>query len=170
MTEKNIVLIGMSGAGKSSVGRIVARNLNMEFIDIDNEIEKDEKMLISEIFECYGEEYFRKKEADIINRYSFKKGIVIATGGGVVLNNDNIINLKKSGIIFYIKRDINLILNTASKDIRPLFKKGDSYVIELFEKRKNLYENAAMFSVTNESDKWSAANEICKIYKEVNEK
>ena len=92
--KENIALIGFMGSGKSTVGKNLARSLEMKFIDIDKEIVKIEQRSIESIFNLNGEEYFRKLERNIIEAESKDNNIVIATGGGVIIDNHNIKKLK----------------------------------------------------------------------------
>jgi len=94
---KNIVLFGFMGTGKTAAGKEVARRLNMKFVDMDDVIEEKEGCSISEIFAQKGEDYFRQVEAEVARGFSAKEGLVIATGGGVVLNPDNVRSLQSSG-------------------------------------------------------------------------
>ncbi|MFR7510805.1 MAG: shikimate kinase [Muribaculaceae bacterium] len=95
--DKNIVLIGFMGSGKTSVGKRLSLVLKREFIDTDDFIEKREGMTINEIFKEKGEEEFRKIERELYKRFSTPKKKIIATGGGVIKNSANIANLKKGG-------------------------------------------------------------------------
>ena len=101
--DKNIVLIGFMGSGKTSVGKRLSLVLKREFIDTDDFIEKREGMTINEIFKEKGEEEFRKIERELYKRFSTPKKKIIATGGGVIKNPANIANLKKGGVIVYLK-------------------------------------------------------------------
>ena len=117
-SRENIVLIGMPGCGKSSVAKLVAKKTGREFFDTDTEIENREGKSIPEIFKANGEEYFRNTEAQITAEISKKNGCVISTGGGCVLNRENLLALRQNGRLFLIERDINLL---ATKG-RPLSK------------------------------------------------
>lgn len=102
--KKNIVLIGMMGAGKSTIGHLLDEKLHdFLYLDIDKEIEKLAQKHIPEIFARYGESHFRQLEHDMIEKYSNYHNQVISTGGGVVENPDNIKLLKKNGVVFYLK-------------------------------------------------------------------
>ena len=116
--RENIVLSGMPGSGKSTVGKILANALNKAFTDTDEEIVKKEKIAISAIFEKHGEEYFRILESEVIKEISLEcSGSVIALGGGVVLRIENVEELKKNGRIYFLNRPIDDIVPTAD---RPL--------------------------------------------------
>lgn len=132
--KQNVILIGMPSAGKSTVGKEVARALNMEFIDTDAEIEKSANMTIPEIFERFGEEYFRKLESQVLKEVCKFTGRVIATGGGIIKDNNNLFPMQSNGKTFYLKRDLNKLLC----DNRPLSK--DKNAIEkLYLDRKEKY-------------------------------
>ena len=105
MKMKNIVLIGMPGCGKSTIGEILAEKLEMFFLDIDTYIEESTNHTITEIFKN-GEPAFRDIEAKVVIELSKKSPAVISTGGGVIKRYENIINLKRNGLIIYINRPI----------------------------------------------------------------
>ena len=134
-SKENIVLTGMPGSGKTAKGRIVAEKLGREFCDIDEIIVKEEGKPISKVFKLYGEEYFRKKEAQVIERLSAQNGIVISTGGGSILRSDNVKNLKKNGRIYFINRPLEDIKPT---DDRPLSSNYEA-LKKRFEERYPLY-------------------------------
>lgn len=127
--KQNLVLIGMPGCGKSTIGKAVAEILGKEFIDSDNEIVKKEGITIPEIFEFKGEKGFREIESRVIAELSLKQGAVIATGGGAILNKRNVDLLKGNGTVVFIDRPLEQLVTT---DDRPL-----SSNRELLEKRYN---------------------------------
>lgn len=150
----NIVFVGMPSAGKSTIAKELSKLLNRQFVDIDSLIEEKENMKIPQIFETFGEEYFRKLEHDIIKEISKKTNLVIATGGGAILDKENIINLKQNGLILFIDRPIeNLIVGGN----RPLSKDEDA-IKKLYDDRYNLYLNASDFVVENNGDINKALN------------
>lgn len=116
-SKQNVVLVGMPGCGKTTVGKKIAKLLDREFIDTDDEIVKNQNISIPEIFERVGESGFREIETDIINEVSKKQGAIIATGGGAVLKNDNVNMLKQNGRLYFINRSLEDIPATES---RPL--------------------------------------------------
>ncbi|MCR4742916.1 MAG: AAA family ATPase [Treponema sp.] len=126
--KENIVLVGMPACGKTTVGKAIAKLLNRQLIDSDAEIVKVEGREISEIFAKEGEEYFRKVESQVIAQLSEKTSSVISTGGGAVLNPQNVKNLKKNGKIYFINRPLEELLPTedrptanSSEKIRGLY-------------------------------------------------
>ncbi|MBI5207500.1 MAG: shikimate kinase, partial [Candidatus Firestonebacteria bacterium] len=108
----NIILIGFMGTGKSSIGKLLAKKKNKQFVDIDEEIEKSENLSITEIFNNYGEDYFRDLESKYLQRIiEQKKDCVIACGGGVVLKEKNINLLKKNSVVILLSAETEVIYN-----------------------------------------------------------
>ena len=105
MNNKKIYLVGSMGSGKSSIGKLLAKRLDIPHYDLDKTIESNEKMSISKIFDIHDENYFRKLEAAALNQYSKKNKFVISTGGGCILDENNQ-KILKSGLVIYLK--INL--------------------------------------------------------------
>ena len=133
--KQNIVLIGMPSCGKTTSGKLLAQELGKEFIDTDLEIVKKAGMQIPEIFEKFGEEYFRNLESEVIKELSVKQSLVIATGGGAVLRPENVDALRQNGKIIFIDRPLDMLITT---DDRPL-----SSSRELLEER--YYERYATY-------------------------
>ncbi|MBR1968601.1 MAG: hypothetical protein IKA11_04320 [Clostridia bacterium] len=154
----NIVLIGMPGSGKTTVGKALAELLGREFIDTDLEIEKRENRDIPLIFKENGEEYFRAAESAVLKEVGLMTGKVIATGGGVIKNKDNYFPLKSNGVIFWIKRDLSAL----PTDGRPLSKDVET-LKKLFDERKDLYAFFADEIIENDTD-------IEKVVKEITDK
>jgi shikimate dehydrogenase len=142
LRNANIVIIGMPGCGKSSVGKAVAEKLGREFTDTDSLIEASSGKSIPEIFANEGEEVFRDIETREIRECSKKLGNVTATGGGAVLREINRNCLKQNGIIVYLRRPIEHL----SQNGRPL-SSGFDAVKKLYEERKHIYETFADFTV-----------------------
>ncbi len=156
----NIVLVGMPGSGKSSVGKRVAQILDREFFDTDAQVEK-EGVKIPEIFEKFGEETFRAKETNAVKNVCSLSGKVVATGGGAVKKSQNVDFMKSNGIVFLINRDIDKL----DSEGRPLSKGGKDAILKLYEERKDLYKNAADFEVSND-DIQECARQIVEIFEE----
>lgn len=141
----NIVLIGFMGSGKSSVGKVLAKKLYKNFMDVDSIIEAEQNSSITEIFENKGEEYFRSLEQKCINELTQKKGQVIATGGGLPIYS----SLSEKSLIIYIDADFDVILErlpAKERDKRPLLQ-DESRAKALFDQRINTYKEQANFSV-----------------------
>lgn len=146
MVEKNIALIGFMGSGKSSVGQSICEKLNINHIDTDFLIEKNMKMKISEIFKKYGEEKFREIEKDTIKGLKDNKNCIISCGGGVILNKENIINLRNNFILILLEASAEVILDRIKTDTsRPILSSNmDLKTIKKIKlQRKEAYFNSA---------------------------
>jgi len=142
----NIFLVGPMGAGKSTVGRQLAKVLKRSFYDSDREIEKRTGVSISWIFEMEGEQGFREREKKVIAELTCLKNIVLATGGGAILADENRRALRAQGHVVYLAASEEQLLKRTSKDKnRPLLQTEDpkKKIIELLEKRDPLYQNVA---------------------------
>lgn len=146
----NIVLIGFMGTGKTSSGKKVAEQLGMTFIDMDHVIEERQNRKISDIFETDGEPYFRQLEFELAKELSGKDNLVIATGGGIVLNQENIENFKASGTVICLSANPQTILERVAKEThRPLLEGDEKMkkILGILESRKELYG-----AITNQID------------------
>lgn len=165
--HRNIVLVGFMGSGKTSVGKILAKKLNLKFFDTDSIIERATGMKISEIFARFGERRFRDLESELVELLSKKKGAVISTGGGVVVRQRNIENLRKSGVIFWLKASEETIYQRirGCKD-RPLLQVENPVqrIRELLNKRASLYERADYTVETDGFTPEEVADRIIKHY------
>lgn len=145
MTKKNIVLIGFMGSGKSLTSNKLAGVLKRKVFSTDKLIEEREGRVISDIFRDSGEAYFRKVEKEVVQAVSEQTGIILDCGGGVVLDSENMANLKKNGLVFYLSAPPQRIYNNIKgQKHRPLLDVEDppSRVRELLEARKPYYEQA----------------------------
>ena len=142
---ENIVLIGMPGCGKTTVGKALAEKLGRKFVDADAEIAKKANMSIPEIFAKEGEEGFRSREIKVLSELGKQSGLVIATGGGCVTQAVNHSNLHQNGRIFWLKRQISQL----PTDGRPLSQKGN--LEEMYRIRKPLYESFADVIIESET-------------------
>lgn len=115
--KQNIVFVGMPSSGKTTVGKIVAEKLSRQFLDTDSLIEDKTGMTPAQIIKTHGEKTFRSIESEVINVVSKLSGVVIATGGGAIINDDNIENLRKNGLIWFIDRPIQNLITSSD---RPL--------------------------------------------------
>lgn len=152
--ETNISLVGMPGAGKTTVGRILAEKLGMGFCDTDEEIEKIAGESPEKIIEKYGEERFREIETEVAESVSSLRGVVIATGGGTILREKNVEKLRSCGVVIWLGRDLNLL----AKNNRPLSKSVP--ISRLFEQRKGYYVAASDKKIENDEAAEKTAEKI----------
>lgn len=145
---KNIVLIGMPGSGKSTLGRCLAEMLGRDFIDADPEIEKDAGKTILELF-AVSEDCFRRQETATTKRLAKLQGKVLAMGGGVVLRQENIAALKENGLIIFIDRSPEDIVGDVDTETRPLLAAGSQRIYDLYARREALYRQATDLTVRN---------------------
>ena len=142
---KNIILVGFMGTGKSVVGKLLAKKLNRDFVELDDKIEAKEKMPIKDIFEKKGEPYFRLVEKEVVREASQLKNKVISAGGGAIVDEENFKNLKSSGAIICLKASPKTILKrTKNLKTRPLLNVPDpkKRIEELLQKREPYYSKA----------------------------
>lgn len=156
---KNIVLIGMSGCGKTTVGKVLATRLSMRFYDMDKEIEKAAGKTITQIFAEEGEAVFRDYETDCARRIAKRKDGVIATGGGVVLRPENMEVLGENSLIVWLDRSPEEIVGEALED-RPLLAADKSKVGELYQARFPLYQKYGQCAIKNKGMIAVVVNEI----------
>lgn len=141
---RNIVIIGMSGVGKNEVGKELAQRLGWDFLDTDQIIVEQKGISIDEIFQKYGEEYFREEESKVVADVSKENNTIISTGGGVVLKEENIEKLRQNGYIFLLMGKIDTIVENLHNSTmkKPLFKDSldlKEKVNSLFKSREHLY-------------------------------
>jgi shikimate kinase len=144
--DSNILLIGMMGAGKTTVGKSLASYLNKKFIDSDSEIQKRTGVKIPVIFEIEGEAGFRKRESEMLRELLKIKNMVLATGGGVILNLQNRELLRQNGTIVYLRASVNdLWYRTRHDKNRPLLQTIDlqAKLSELYDQRDPIYREIA---------------------------
>ena len=141
----NIVLIGMPSSGKTLTGKALCKYIDKTVVDTDAVIVERSGMSIKEMFARHGEAYFRQWERDVIEEFSKQNGLIIATGGGAIKNEENIQNLKQNGIVMFIDRDLEHLLVT---DDRPLSKDANA-VAKLYEERYPLYTKYGDLRVPN---------------------
>ena len=165
----NIFLVGPMGSGKSSLGKKLAKSLDKKFIDTDKEIEKKERKTISEIFENSGESYFREKEREFLINIPNSLNMVIATGGGIVIDKENREKLKENKVIFLNASVERQHKRTSRSDKRPLLKNVDKLkkLRELYDQRLELYKEVSDFEIN--VDKYKGKDILFKIIEELNE-
>ena len=163
--SRNLILVGLMGAGKSSVGRIVAHQLGIPFVDSDAEIEKVSRMSISELFAAYGEEEFRALESRVMKRLLKNGPRVVSTGGGAFINDRTRKHIKKGGVSIWLKADIDVLWERVSKrDTRPLLKtENPKQTLEnLMNARYPIYELADLTVLSRDVRKELMAEEVLR--------
>ena len=157
----NIYLIGMSGCGKTTVGKMLAERMGKEFVDTDQLIEVDAKASIAEIFSLHGEETFRDMETFVLQKLADSENHkIVSCGGGMPLRAGNNTMMHASGTIVYIERDVKNILACIDTGTRPLINADASNVLQLYEKRRPVYEKTADIKVSNNQSIVETVNEI----------
>ena len=154
---KNIVLIGMPGCGKTTLGAYLASKAGRECVDTDDIIVQKDGRKIPDIFTDSGENYFRDIESEAVAECGKRLGIIIATGGGAVMRETNRDALAQNGIIIYLKRDLESLATGG----RPL-SAGENAVYEIFKKRKDTYENFAHYIIEVDRDVAITAERLLK--------
>ncbi len=161
--NRSIVLVGLMGAGKTSIGRKVAAALGLPFVDSDHEIEDVSRMTIPELFEAYGEPEFRALEQRVIARILESGPKVLSTGGGAYMNEDTRAAIASQGVSVWLKADLDLLMErVAKKQHRPLLRDPDPRGVlrRLMDERYPVYSLADMAVVTRDETKDVIAAEV----------
>lgn len=165
---KNIILCGFMGCGKTTVGENLKKKAGMKLIDTDAYIEETQGMSISEIFEKYGESYFRDLEHNACKELSEKTGIIISTGGGALTFQRNVDVLKENGTIVLIDVPLEVLRERLKNDTtRPLLQRPDKdkAMKELYDKRMPLYQKASDVTVNGNNSPLKVATDILNAVK-----
>lgn len=149
MEKKNLILIGMMGSGKSTCGRLLAERLGRELVDTDAVIQERTGRTIPEIFASQGEAAFRKLESEAVRNLSERRRLVIATGGGIVLRDENTVILRRGGLVVWLNRPADHIFDTEDLGDRPLAQGGKEAFLRTFAGREEKYRRAAHLEVTD---------------------
>jgi len=165
--EKNIVLIGMMGCGKSTVGRLLARRLGRELVDTDALIERRQGRSIPDIFARDGEPAFRAMELELCRELSRRRGLVIACGGGLPLQAEAIAALKENGLVFWLDRDPGETYDALDVSGRPLAQGGRPDFLARYALRSPIYHRWADFILVKPESPECAYSRIFTIYTEV---
>lgn len=165
--KDNVILTGFMGTGKTSLGKLLATKLGRPFVDIDKKIEAEQKLSIPKIFEQFGEEHFRVLEKSAVKELSERRGLVIATGGGTVKDEENLQLLKNSGVLICLTTEPEEIFNrTARRGERPVLDGGGderlATIKKLLAERKNFYDRADYQVDTTEWSPLQIIDDICK--------
>ncbi len=175
----NLILVGMMGSGKTTMGRILARHLDKEFVDSDEEIQHRTGVTIPHIFDVEGEPGFRQRETAALAALVSRDNLVLATGGGAVLMEENRQMMQQNGIVIYLKAGVHdLWLRTRNDRNRPLLQTGNVHarLAELLQQRDALYQQVAdivmptgrqsvhalMLKLANEIEKYRENNQSCR--------
>lgn len=161
--RRNLVFVGLMGAGKSAVGRMVANQLGLPFVDTDVEIERVSRMSISELFAAYGEDEFRALETRVIKRLLRSGPRVVSTGGGAFINEKTRKQIERGGISLWLKADLDVLWERVNKrDHRPLLKTENpkQTLKDLMDKRYPIYELADLTIQSRDVRKEVIANEV----------
>ena len=161
----NIVLIGPMGSGKTTVGRSLSKKLGIDFYDSDHEITDKTGVSIDHIFDVEGEEGFRKRESDVLKNLCSQDNIIIATGGGAVISEENRIEISKTGSVIYLLSSVDQILRRTSKSkTRPLLENSKNKrktISDIINARDPLYREIATITVDTNGKKLNEViNEI----------
>ena len=165
--KKNLVLVGMMAVGKTTIAKIVAKEHNLKFIDIDTVIEKKNLMTISEIFKKKGEKFFRMEEEKQILKLLKKDSNIIALGGGAFMNKMLRDNILKNAVSIWLDVPIEILNSRIKQNYkRPLLKKENNYekLKELYNERKKIYELADHKIECNKLSKKDIVKKIISLY------
>ncbi len=164
--KENIVFIGMMGSGKSSIGSIVSKRLKVNFFDIDQIIEDELNMKISEIFEKKGETFFREFEEKVTLKVLKKNTIVVSLGGGAFINKNIREEILKNHLSFWLKWDSKILIKRIKNSLkRPLAKEAtNNELMNIINKRSNIYSKALFKVNCNNLTKNEIANKILDKY------
>ena len=165
-SKENLIFLGMMGSGKSSIGSLVAKKLNLEFIDIDKEIEKKLGMNIKEIFDSKGEDYFRELEEKVTLKKLKLNSTVISLGGGAFVNQQIRKEVLKKHISFWLNWSDQIILNRIRNSAkRPIaYKLSDDKLVELIKNRSDLYSKALYKIKCDNLSKKEIVKKVLRIY------
>lgn len=144
---KDIILIGMPGCGKSTIGKILEKEMNQSFLDLDTVIEEVAGITINEIFAKHGEDFFRKLETKAFEK-SVGEGKIIATGGGIVTIPHNK-DIARRGLVVFLDRPLEILLETTDTSHRPLLKDGCERLKTIYQERYDLYLQWADIRIEN---------------------
>lgn len=160
--SNNIFLIGFMGSGKSTIGRFLQKELNMELVEMDARIVEEQGMSINDIFAEKGEDYFRDLESRLVLDLNSEGNTIVSCGGGVVIRPENVENMKKNGKIVFLSATPDTIYERVKNSTeRPILNghMNVEYIAGLMEKRRALYENAADIRIETDG---KTRDEICK--------
>ena len=160
----NIILCGFMGAGKTAVGKALAKVMNYNFIDTDELIEKEQKITIKEIFEKNGEQYFRDLEHEVCKKIADMEKTIVSTGGGVMTYQRNCDAIKKGGKVIFLDASFYVICERIGEDdTRPLFK-DKAKAENLYNERKEKYKAASDIVINGDMTVEKTVAEVLKLF------
>lgn len=160
--KENIILIGMPGCGKTTLGKSLSKNLNMKFYDLDEYIEKRCNKSIKDIFKD-GEEVFRNIESEALREVCKNEECIIASGGGIIKKQSNIDIMKNSGVVIFIDRPLKNILQDIKIENRPVLNEGKEKLWKLYNERYALYMKSCHYRLENLKDENEALKGLLDI-------
>jgi len=167
---KKIAFIGMMGSGKTTLAKIISEKLRLKCYCTDEYIENNQGRSISQIFEAEGEKYFRNLEAEAIKELVTLGDMVLSTGGGIVLNGENIENLKRNGFtIVLLNRSVDKILKSIDGNGRPLLKDDIAKIKEIYKTREFLYKQNCDIIINNNDDIDETVDKLMNVLMDIGE-
>ena len=160
--DKNIVLIGMPGSGKTTLGKQLASRLGRTFVDADDFVVQLEGKTIADMF-AVSEEYFRDAETRAAQELAKRRGLVVACGGGVIKRSVNIEIFKETGVVIFLDRSPDDIVTDVDVASRPLLKDGKQKVYDLYDERIALYWAAADYTIVNDKKAEEILDELVRL-------
>lgn len=160
--DKNIVLIGMPGSGKTTLGKQLASRLGRTFVDADDFVVQLEGKSIADMF-AVSEEYFRNAETRAAQELAKRRGLVVACGGGVIKRSVNIEIFKETGVVIFLDRSPDDIVTDVDVASRPLLKDGKQKVYDLYDERIALYRSAADYTIVNDKKAEEILDELVRL-------
>lgn len=160
--DKNIVLIGMPGSGKTTLGKQLASRLGRTFVDTDDFVVQLEGKTIADMF-AVSEEYFRDAETKAAQELAKRRGLVVACGGGVIKRSVNIEIFKETGVVIFLDRSPDDIVTDVDVASRPLLKDGKQKVYDLYNERIALYWAAADYTIVNDKKAEEILDELVRL-------
>lgn len=164
---KHLVLIGMMGCGKTTCGQILSRRLGLPLVDTDQLIERQAGCSIPQIFARQGEDAFRQLERQVAHRLGETGGCIVATGGGLPLQPESMAPLRRSGVVFFLRRDPGLTYDTIDRSNRPLAQQGRAAFVARFAQREPIYQAAADYVIDCPASPRQAADRICALWQQL---
>lgn len=161
-SSTNVYLVGPMGSGKTTIGQRVAKKMGLLFLDNDHELQKQTGASVNLIFDLEGESGFRKRETDMLKKLTARENIVLATGGGTILSEENRKLLASTGVVVYLRTSVTQQIKRLSRDkTRPLLQSGDrrEKLTRLAKERNPLYEEIAQITFQSQNRSLESASE-----------